>query len=170
MNYNKTKINEALTNKHFPTGCNLCGGTVEVVTEKQIYGKTYSEGKNFYKCVSCASYVGCEGTSKKPLGTLANKALRLLRIKAHQYLDPLWLFQVHNKVKTRKLARDSCYRWLGKQMGLTSVECHIAKFDEKQCKQVITICKAVYNKSEKLTNFKNGLNERKRRKKTNKEN
>lgn len=40
-----------------PTKCNICGGEVEYIPNKFIYGKSYGSGF-CYHCCQCGAYVG----------------------------------------------------------------------------------------------------------------
>lgn len=81
----------------------------------------------------CDAYVGCHvGSDWKPLGRLANAALRKLKIQAHTAFDPLW--------KTGSMTRTQAYAWLADQMRLQVRETHIGYFDNEQCREVIKIC------------------------------
>ena len=53
-------------------------------------------------------------------------------MKAHDAFDALW--------KSGGMERTEAYDWLCEQMELDSEDCHIGKFDKKQCKSVVEIC------------------------------
>ena len=59
-----------------PTECRYCGGSVDIVTHDQLYGRTYSKWPYLYECSGCDAYVGMHPETDLPLGTLANKHLR----------------------------------------------------------------------------------------------
>ena len=40
-----------------PTGCNICGGKVEYISNDKIYGRRYGSGY-CYHCTKCGAYVG----------------------------------------------------------------------------------------------------------------
>lgn len=66
----------------------------------------------FWMCDSCKNFVGCHyktNTNTKPLGIIANKQIRAMRIKIHTILDTLW----KNNLSTRK----EIYRELSKYLG-----------------------------------------------------
>lgn len=110
--------------------CPYCTGPVEFTTSKLFYGKDYNT--NIYVCYLCDAYVGTHGKGKTPLGTLANKQLRSLRMTAHSIFDPLW------KGKFRKMGRAGAYRLMQKLMNLPPEKAHIAMFDEDQCRLLIS--------------------------------
>ena len=82
-----------------------------------------------YECPSCMASVECHPGTTAAMGFVANGTLRNLRSLVHDTMDVLWM---HNK-----LPRSEVYRRLREEMGLTKAQCHIAKFDEKQCKQAL---------------------------------
>lgn len=66
-----------------PTICDYCGGKVIFTDSAIVYhGKSYG---NIYYCTNCGAYVGVHDGTKKPLGTLANAALRSKRREAHTF-------------------------------------------------------------------------------------
>ena len=69
-----------------------------------IYGRNCGTSYKCYYCEPCNAYVGCHKNSRKPLGTLANKELRELRIRTHEIFDPLW--------KSGKMTRSEAYKML----------------------------------------------------------
>lgn len=107
--------------------CSYCGSQVVCVSTKEFYGRDY--GAHVYKCTGCDAYVGTHKGTKNPLGTLANKELRELRMKAHAVFDPCW--------KNKHMQRKSAYRRLQDFMGTERELTHIAMFNEEQCRKVI---------------------------------
>lgn len=106
----------------------------------QDYGPVYECPKN------CDAYVGAHRDTLEPMGRLANKPLRALKMATHQVFHPLWrdlaeAYPDMNIIPKRVLAiaRGRAYQWLALQMGLTEQECHIAAFDEHQCRQCMEI-------------------------------
>ncbi len=77
-------------------------------------------------CETCGAYVGCHQNTKVALGTMANKELRDLRIKAHNKIDVYW--------KNKKLSRSKIYEKLEEFFGR---EIHIGESDEETCKKII---------------------------------
>lgn len=123
--------------------CPYCNGKVELKSCLHVYKKYYSE-----YVIVCENYPSCDsyvGTHKngKPLGRLANKELRQLKIEAHLYFDSLWK---HKKNKGLTAARFKAYKWLSGELGLDVKETHIGYFDIETTKKVIKICKPYYNK------------------------
>ena len=73
--------------------------------------------------------------SDKPLGRLADAALRSWKVKAHAAFDPLWMYRSSPFYHRRNAA----YAWLAEKMGLSTAKTHIGMFDIEQCQQVIKI-------------------------------
>ena len=82
---------------------------------------------------ACDSYVSAHRRTHLPMGTLANRPLRIKRMEAHEAFNRLW--------KSGMMSRTAAYHWLQVQMGLPPEEAHIAKFSEWRCEQVIRLCR-----------------------------
>ncbi|MGI0119653.1 zinc-finger-containing protein [Zooshikella sp. RANM57] len=122
--------------------CPYCKGRAELVTGHKVYPHNRKlHHKFFYLCEPCKAYVGCHGTTRKPLGRLANKELRRAKQEAHKYFDRIW--------KELPFKRSDAYQWLARRMGLGFDECHIGMFDVAQCQQVVRISKIFLNAARK---------------------
>jgi len=95
-------------------------------------------------CAPCKAWVGCHPGTEKPLGGLANKQLRDLKMEAHRFFDPLWKKKIEKEGCSKGFARRAAYKWLAKQMGMTVKTCHIGYMDNKECERVIKICSKFY--------------------------
>lgn len=96
--------------------------------------------KHLYVCVrypDCDSYVAAHERSKKPMGSLANGALRKKRILAHQEFDRLW------KGMTPVFTRKQAYNWLSDKLGGHVRRMHIASMGDGMCDLVIKESKRV---------------------------
>lgn len=116
--------------------CPYCSGEVQKVRGEKIYPHRPDLHRlKFFLCGPCDAYVGCHAKGKgfKPLGRLANKELRQWKMRAHKEFDPIW--------RSGRMNRYEAYKWLAEQMGKTSRECHIGKFDVGDCMRVIEIVK-----------------------------
>jgi len=112
--------------------CN-CGKKALLVTGKEIYPHLPNlHHKKFWLCRGCDAYVGCHGDTNKPMGVLADKEHRDLKMRAHNAFDPLWVSMDMN--------RTEAYEWLAEKMGLSKRKCHIGMFNQDQCREVIYIC------------------------------
>jgi hypothetical protein len=96
----------------------------------------------------CDAYVGCHPDGA-PKGTLAGKALRQLRMQAHDRFDRLWkpweaqqlAYPEEKRVigKLRRVMRVRAYEWLAAMMGKAFDDTHIAMFDEAAVRRAIAI-------------------------------
>lgn len=124
--------------------CPYCGKLTKLVRCEQVYGEEVARKQRIwnevmYSCDPCKATVGCHRGTSTPLGTPANRKLRALRRHVHVVFDARWQ---SGPVKSRKKSRSRAYKWLAAQMGLTSEECHIGLFDERQCLKVLELCNA----------------------------
>jgi hypothetical protein len=118
--------------------CPYCEQQAQLTTGDYIYPHRKDlASKQFWVCWPCDAYVGCHGSSNRPLGRLANEELRKARTAAHAAFDPLW--------RSRRFSRTRAYVWLASQLGIKTSECHIAMFDVEKCKSTVA---AVYSLSE----------------------
>lgn len=127
--------------------CPYCGRVSELVTGDVLY-RTRSDlaDKFFYRCRPCDASVGCHPNTKKPLGTLANNALRQKRRAAHAEFDPLWKKDGKYRVFN---SRSDAYIWLAAELDKNE-EVHIGSSDDETCDQIIAICRKVRMKWEEL--------------------
>lgn len=109
--------------------CPYCYGDTEFLSSKQFYGRDY--GTNLYVCRRCDARVGTHGKGKTPLGTMADKRLRVLRKCCHTHFDKLW--------KSKQMSRSKAYQWMAHVIGVSKEEAHIAMFDEEQCMKLLKI-------------------------------
>ena len=103
-----------------PTQCNICGGKVEYIPNKQIYGKSYGSGF-CYHCCDCNAYVGTHRIRlKEAFGILANDEMRKMKMKCHDIFDKMW---------DTPHQRKKCYAWLAKELNIKVEDCHFGYFD-----------------------------------------
>lgn len=112
--------------------CSYCHGDAVFLSSKEFYGRDY--GTNVWFCRPCEAYVGTNGNTAIPLGTLAKKELRELRKQTHKLIDVYW--------KEKRMTRTEMYKRIQKIMGLTEDEAHVGKFNMEQCQ---TLMKHVRN-------------------------
>ena len=115
--------------RKIPTICPYCGGKVIFTDSAVLYG-----GKSYgmvYLCTNCNASVGVHKGTRKPLGTLANTALKSKRRETHAIFDCYW--------KGQGMKRSAAYQWLSQEMGLPEYRTHIGQMDMEQCQQVIQI-------------------------------
>jgi len=131
--------------------CPYCNKPTILRPSSFVYGKNAPDYGWFWLCVRyprCDAYVGCHPGTQRPLGTLANKALRTLRINAHNLFDQLW--------KKGKLDRKQCYLLLQDATNLPPRDAHISRLNNEQCKKVIKLMRSgsLENIIERWKNFK----------------
>lgn len=112
--------------------CNICGGQVEFIDNKLIYGKTFGSGKA-YRCKKCGAFVGTHmNNPTEPLGVLADEEMRDLRKQCHELFDKRWS---NNK---ERLIR---YKWLAYKLDIPLSRCHFAMFDKSMLNKALVILK-----------------------------
>ena len=114
--------------------CPYCGSRA-LLRPASVVHKHTVPGEEVYVCArfpACDAYVSAHRDSHLPMGTLADKSLRIKRRQAHIALSQLW----ERGLMTRKEA----YRWLQVQLGLPESEAHIGRFSAYRCEQVIDLC------------------------------
>ena len=107
--------------------CPYCGQVAELVKGYEV-GMSSNKQKAWRCSGGCDAHVGCHPNSSTPLGTLANRALRAARVRAHDYFDLLW--------KSGKMSRKQAYSELEAALGLGEDQAHIGMCDLAQCEEV----------------------------------
>ena len=109
--------------------CPYCGSEAEFVDSARVYrGKSYGM---IYDCRACDAYVGVHKGTTHALGTMANKELRVWRMRAHAAFDPLWQRGAMN--------RHAAYSYMQFLMGMTPEQAHISRFNVEQCERLVTL-------------------------------
>ena len=124
--------------------CPYCGAPAEFLpsSERLYHGRDYGP---VYACLPCKAWVGCHRGTTRPLGRLADAALRRAKIAAHAAFDHTWR-ALHARRQTAEpgytlgRARASRYRRLAELLGIPPQECHIGMFDVETCRRVIELC------------------------------
>ena len=114
--------------------CPYCNSKADLVSSVIIYKRNYGFVYICPKYPECDSYVGTHKGSKKPLGTMANKTLRDLRIKTHNSFDPMW--------RKGRLTRNQAYSRLANLMNIEKYKCHISMFSEEECEKAISLLRS----------------------------
>ncbi|MBY9079539.1 hypothetical protein KIH86_03840 [Paenibacillus sp. HN-1] len=104
-----------------PTTCPYCNSPVILTSNAVIYGREYGNGR-CYKCTACDAYVGVHNQTTIPLGRLANREMRELKMKCHSLFDPVWKLN-------KSIKREFAYRCLANALGIPMNECHFGWFD-----------------------------------------
>ena len=119
--------------------CPYCSApSVYLPSSASLYG-----GRNFgpvWICPPCQAWVGCHTGTAKPLGRLADAALRQAKQDAHAAFDPLWQARQRRDGTSEHDARSRGYAWLAEQLGVSAKDCHIGMFDLATCRRVVDIC------------------------------
>lgn len=121
--------------------CPYCGSSVTMRKGSELVGSNAKVGK-VYVCSNypvCDAYVSADAKGR-PMGTLANKRLRSLRIQAHSAFDRLW--------QSGCMTCEWAYKWLSVRLHISLEQCHIGKFSVKRCQETIKICEEAWVKRE----------------------
>lgn len=115
--------------------CTYCGHTA-VLRPRASLREDFVVDEWVYVCSrypECNSSVGVVLGTKKPMGTLANPALRAKRIETHRMLDRVW--------KSGLMGRKETYRWLRESLGMKESQAHIGHFSDYLCDKTIEMCR-----------------------------
>ena len=115
-----------------PSCCRYCSGTVKLVDNSEIYGRSYGEWPYMIWCETCDAYVGLHPHTDIPLGTLADKPLR----EARKTNKALFL----RLQREQGWSRTEAYSWLADEMKIPAMDCHWGLFEEAQCEKAGRIC------------------------------
>ena len=119
--------------------CPYCGSLVQLRKGSELFGPNAKVAK-VYVCSNypaCDAYVSADSKGK-PMGTLANKGLRELRVQAHKSFDRLW--------RSGYMTREWAYKWLSVRMEINEKQCHIGQFDDNRCEKTIKLCNSAWEK------------------------
>lgn len=131
---NNTGCVEMSKKKHKPIKCPYCHENAVKAFGDEVYPhRNDLHHKKFWVCHGCDAYVGCHGTTFRPLGRLANAELRKAKIAAHIAFDTIWMGGY--------MPRSDAYVWLAGEMELSKSKCHIGEMTVSQCEAVVSICK-----------------------------
>ena len=113
--------------------CCLCDNEGIVISGKDLYGhRPDLWSLKMFQCPTHKDcYVGAHKSSGEPLGIMADRNLRELKMLAHSLFDPFW--------KSKKVKRYRLYSKLASEMGIDINECHFGYFKEDELKEAIEI-------------------------------
>lgn len=117
--------------------CPYCQKKARWCDNAERYGRRYGTSYMCYWCKDCDAYVGCRNNTKQPLGTMADKELRELRMTAHGLFDPMW--------KGGGMSRTEAYNFLKNNFGR---EIHMGESDVKTCREIINFLQSLNNKTQ----------------------
>lgn len=91
--------------------------------------------KNFWMCPDCSNFVGTNnrGEGRKPLGVIANKEMKKIRMQIHAMLDPIW--------QSNRAKRADLYKKISEKLGYEYHTAELKSFCE--AKKVYEIVKGM---------------------------
>lgn len=98
--------------KEMTKKCRYCSNEAALTKYREAdypYQRNYGP---MWVCAPCKAWVGCHPGTEKPLGGLANKELRDLKMEAHRFFDPLWKKKIEKEGCSKGFARRAAYKWL----------------------------------------------------------
>ena len=131
--------------------CPFCGKEAPWVENKEIYGKNLGKSFMCYYCKDCDASVGCHENTTVPLGIMANRETKHMRIKAHRHIDPYW--------KSGKIGRQSLYTRISIELGKPM---HIGEADIATCQAILDLDINLLIKGAKVERLKHAERRRKR--------
>lgn len=112
--------------------CDCCDSpNVDLVRNDKIYGEIFGDWPLAYLCDDCDAFVHCHPDTIDPMGRMANKKTRVLRIHAHQSFDVLW--------KQGLLSRTEAYQWLSDSLDVPPEGCHFSMISDEQLEKTVVI-------------------------------
>lgn len=115
-----------------PKQCDSCGSVaIEFCENGRVYGENLGDWPYLWFCPACNASVGCHSGTKFPLGFMADKETRALRLRCHEAFDPIW--------KSKYYSRSMAYKWLASKLQIRSACCHIAWLNKEQLEIAIKV-------------------------------
>ena len=111
--------------------CPYCGSYAVLRSADGIYLKNPRDSM-LYVCKNypaCDAYVRVHPGTKIPMGSLADKRLRSLRMEAHRYFDQIYIRGI--------MSKQDAYHWLSDVLCIPFLETHIGQMGEYYCSKVI---------------------------------
>lgn len=111
--------------------CPYCGSIATLRSADGIYQNNPRESM-LYVCKNypaCDAYVRVHPGTTLPMGSLANKRLRGLRMEAHKYFDQIYIRGI--------MSKQDAYHWLSDVLCIPFLETHIGQMGEYYCGKVI---------------------------------
>lgn len=121
--------------KRIKLHCQYCGAPAVLRPASDVHGGGHRVDGYVYACSRypfCDSYVSAHPDTRRPMGTLANRALREKRAKAHRVFNLLW--------ERGHMTKKEAYRWLQMLFGLPEDMAHIAQFSDYRCEKLMCEC------------------------------
>ena len=131
--------------------CQYCGGTVVLRSADGIY-RDNPNHTMLYVCSNyphCDAYVRTHPGTNIPVGTLANRKLRMLRNEAHHQFDQLY--------RSGIMSKQDAYLWLADLLQMPLSKAHIGYLGEYYCNEVIAESKKLLDMYQKQRAGENRL-------------
>lgn len=106
--------------------CPYCNKPAVYCNNSEVYGRQCGKSYMCYFCRDCNAYVGTHNNTYAPLGTMANRELRQMRINTHRAIDGYW--------KSGLCTRDKIYKLLHQ---IFEKPVHVGSSDMDMCRQII---------------------------------
>lgn len=135
-----------------PTECRYCvSGAVELVNNREVYGREYGPWPYMYLCQNCGASIGLHRDTDIPLGTLANYQLREARKSCKAHFEELRALVSEERIKRLPkryrvsaqhliMTRTELYQWLARKLDIPFEECHWGMFEVQQCEVAAAYC------------------------------
>lgn len=142
----------------YPPTCPYCNAPAIYAFYPGSFVKPYPYHRDYgpvWMCPQDSAWVGCHPDGR-PLGRLADKALRDAKIEAHRAFDILcenWPLAYPEHVredgqepvdpkvfkKVRGAMKSRAYRWLAEQLDIPVAECHVGMFTSELCYRTVDV-------------------------------
>lgn len=67
--------------------------------------------------------------------------LKSLRAEGHAAFDPIWQARAAREGIPQNKARNEAYRWLAKELKLSTFDCHFSRMKPDKIRAAIALCK-----------------------------
>lgn len=113
-----------------PETCDVCtSANVRLLKSRTTYSEQHAAWPYRYSCGDCGASVGCHAHTLSPLGVMASRKVRKLRVEAHKAFDPLW--------QGGLMSRTEAYEWLAALHGVDYADCHIGAMTQDELELTI---------------------------------
>ncbi len=114
----------------FQVKCPYCNAVAEFDGVKDA--RCEGRGKGYrYACRDCGAYIAAEGATQKPIGSMADKRLRVWRHETTRLITAI--------VNKNYLTRHQIYQWLQNELELSPQNCKVYHFDIHTCQEVVRV-------------------------------
>lgn len=138
--------------------CPYCGGETKIVNINDIkslrYVKPEHDHTNDKQVLVCCNYPDCDSYTVFPRraieqpGVVADKHLRLLRSRTHDFIDIIG--------KSGMLSRSNVYKLLSENLNKAEVYSHVRYYDVDDCiKAILFACKYIFENYVNIKSYEN---------------